>query len=405
MSVPALRFPEFEGEWIKEPLNNAWRVKGRRNVNDTYGKDKVLSVSGEKGIVNQIEHLGRSYAGVLVDNYHVAETGDIVYTKSPLKSNPFGIIKANKGPSGIVSTLYAVYEVRAGNDPDFWDRYFELDSRTNHYLKPLVHIGAKNDMKINNERVLIDPVSFPTLPEQRKIAAFLGVVDAKIAALRSRRAGLERYKRGLMQALFSQTLRFTKPDGTAFPDWEEKRLGEVCSFRKGKGITKADIKEDGSLSCIRYGELYTRYSEIIPSAFSKTDVPATQLFLSEPDDVIIPASGEDRLEIARACCVKQGRVALGGDLNVLRSEANGEFLAYYLSNAKRKDIARFAQGNSVVHLYGTQLKILDVTIPHPDEQAKIAEALSAMDAKIAGVGDQVTTMEAFKKGLLQQMFV
>ena len=109
--------------------------------------------------------------------------------------------------------------------------------------------------------------------------------------------------------------------------------------------------------------------------------------------------------MARASCVKQSDVALGGDLNILRGNMNGEFLAYYLSNAKRKEIARFAQGNSVVHLYGTQLKILEVGIPHPDEQAKIAEALSVMDAKIAAVGDQVAQMEAFKKGLLQQMFV
>jgi type I restriction enzyme S subunit len=92
-------------------LNELLSEAKKRNEDLKYGKDEVLSVSGELGIVNQIEHLGRSYAGVSVHQYHVVEVGDIVYTKSPLKANPFGIIKLNKGKAGIVSTLYAVYKV------------------------------------------------------------------------------------------------------------------------------------------------------------------------------------------------------------------------------------------------------------------------------------------------------
>jgi type I restriction enzyme, S subunit len=405
MNVPQLRFPEFVGEWEEKPLSSAWHVKGKRNFDNAFGKEQVLSVSGEKGVVNQIEHLGRSYAGVLVDNYHVVEKGDMVYTKSPLKSNPFGIIKVNKGKAGIVSTLYAVYEVKDQNDPEFWDRYFELDDRTNGYLMPLVHIGAKNDMKINNERVLIDPVFVPTHAEQKKIAAFLGVVDAKIAALRARVLGLETYKRGLLQALFSQSVRFTKPDGTAFPDWEEKRLGEVATITKGKGIAKADISEDGVLSCIRYGELYTLYSEVIHRVVSRTNVHTSDLVLSQSSDVIIPASGEDPKDMANASCVRQEGVALGGDLNIIRGEFHGTFLAYYLRGAKRSEIAKIAQGNSVCHLYGAQLRALRINLPHPDEQAKIADALQALDAKIAAVQAQVDRMQDFKRGLLQQMFV
>jgi type I restriction enzyme S subunit len=104
---PNIRFPEFKDDWQHTKLSELLSEAKKRNEDLKYGKDEVLSVSGELGIVNQIEHLGRSYAGASVHNYHVVETGDIVYTKSPLKANPFGIIKLNKGKAGIVSTLYA----------------------------------------------------------------------------------------------------------------------------------------------------------------------------------------------------------------------------------------------------------------------------------------------------------
>ena len=109
--VPKLRFPEFwdAGDWEFRTLSELLSEPKKRNRNLKYGPEDVLSVSGEYGCVNQIEFMGRSYAGVTVKDYHVVETGDVVYTKSPLKAAPYGIIKLNKGRSGIVSTLYAVY--------------------------------------------------------------------------------------------------------------------------------------------------------------------------------------------------------------------------------------------------------------------------------------------------------
>ncbi|MDF1680271.1 restriction endonuclease subunit S [Ponticaulis sp.] len=245
----------------------------------------------------------------------------------------------------------------------------------------------------------------PSLPEQQKIAAFLSAVDEKIAQLTRKKALLEDYKKGCMQQLFSQKIRFKDDQGNDFPDWEEKRLGDVVHFGKGKGISKGDIKDGASLPCIRYGEIYTHYAEQIDVVHSRTNVPADELVLSNSGDVIVPASGEDRLDMARACCVMVDGVALGGDINILRGAENGLFLAYYLNNAKTRDIARFAQGYSVVHLYGSQLKPLSVLLPHPEEQKKIADFLSELDEKLATLSDQIRLAQTFKKGLLQQMFV
>lgn len=141
--VPKIRFSGFADAWEQRKLKDYLEVSREKNKTESYGKEDVLSVSGEHGIVNQIEFQGRSFAGVSVANYGVVEAGDVVYTKSPLKSNPYGIIKTNKGKTGIVSTLYAVYKPRMNTNSEFVQIYFELDSRMNSYMHPLVNKGAK----------------------------------------------------------------------------------------------------------------------------------------------------------------------------------------------------------------------------------------------------------------------
>ncbi|MFQ7107565.1 MAG: hypothetical protein ACLRQ4_20535, partial [Neglectibacter timonensis] len=161
-----------------------------------FGKEDVLSVSGEYGVINQIAFQGRSFAGESVADYHVVETDDIVYTKSPLKANPYGIIKVNKGIPGIVSTLYAVYHPLNTIAPRFVDLYFANDLRLNKFLKPLVNIGAKHDMKVNNSFVLTGIVVFPSIGEQQKLVGFFAKLDRRIEAQRKIVEALKKYKRG-----------------------------------------------------------------------------------------------------------------------------------------------------------------------------------------------------------------
>ena len=125
-------------------------------------------------------------------------------------------------------------------------------------------------------------------------------------------------------------LRFPEFSG----EWENKTLGKVATFSKGKGISKTDIDENGYLECIRYGELYTYYGETINNIKSKTNLNKDGLVLSEYNDVIIPASGETQTDIATASCVLKDGVALGGDLNIIKTKLNGVFLSYYLNSKK-----------------------------------------------------------------------
>jgi type I restriction enzyme S subunit len=186
--------------------------------------------------------------------------------------------------------------------------------------------------------------------------------------------------------------------------WEEVPFDRVVTIHKGKGIAKADISPTGKLPCIRYGELYTRYGEVIDEVFSRTDVDPDELFLSEAGDVIIPASGETKEDIATAACVLRDGVALGSDLNVLRSDADGAFLSYYINHSKKRAIANVAQGDAVVHLYPHQLNKLTLTLPKPDEQQKIAACLSSVDALLAAEREKLDALRAHKKGLMQQLF-
>ena len=197
-------------------------------------------------------------------------------------------------------------------------------------------------------------------------------------------------------------LRF--PEFRDAPKWEAIRLGAVASFFKGKGILKTEIAANGRHPCIRYGELYTRYGEVIDEVFSRTDAPDSDLFFSRSNDVIIPGSGETKLDIAKASCVMHDDVALGGDLNVIRTEHNGVFLSYYFNGPKKRDIAKVAQGDTVVHLYPSQLEKLAIALPKETEQQKIAECLSSVDELIATQARKVDALKIHKKGLMQQLF-
>ena len=165
--VPAIRFAGFTEPWEQRKLSDYLSVSNEKNEDNCYGKKDVLSVSGSLGIINQILFQGRSFAGTSVANYGIVHTHDIVYTKSPLKANPYGIIKTNKGKTGIVSTLYAVYTPKINVISDFIQIYFEQDARMNKYMHPLVNKGAKNDMKVSSENALKGEVIFPKKNEQK----------------------------------------------------------------------------------------------------------------------------------------------------------------------------------------------------------------------------------------------
>lgn len=203
----------------------------------------------------------------------------------------------------------------------------------------------------------------------------------------------------------NKTKKVPKLRSRGFSDeWREQKLGDIAQFSKGANISKDDITPNGKTEAIRYGELYTTYGEVIDEIKSKTDLSPSTLVLSKANDVIIPASGETHIDIATASCVLKDGVALGGDINIIRSDNNGVFLAYYLSGIKKHDIARLGQGVSVVHLYAPNLKQLKLNLPSLKEQQKIASFMSAIDNKISALQNKKKRLEQYKKSSMQAIF-
>lgn len=201
-TVPKIRFKGFEGEWKKKLLNECLSVCTEKNFDNIYTKEDVLSVSDDFGICNQIKLLGRSYAGKSVANYGILHTGYIVYTKSPLKAKPYGIIKTNHGPTGIVSTLYAIYAPKKDTNADFIEVYFDHAERLNKYIHPLVNKGAKNDMKVSSENALKGFIMIPSLAEQQAIASYFTSLDRQISLQSQRLEKLKQIKSACLDKMF-----------------------------------------------------------------------------------------------------------------------------------------------------------------------------------------------------------
>lgn len=199
--APEVRSKGFEGEWETNPLDKWLVVSDEENRDGRFTAEDVLSVSGDYGVVNQIEFQGRSFAGASLSHYRVLKKDQVVYTKSPLKRAPFGIVKANLFQDGIVSALYGVYDT-AGADSAFVQYYFGSLVRLNNYLRPLVNKGAKNTLLISDEDAVSGVVCFPSLPEQRKIGAYFRSLDALIAARREEVEKLKQMKKALLERMF-----------------------------------------------------------------------------------------------------------------------------------------------------------------------------------------------------------
>ncbi|MGE0175203.1 MAG: restriction endonuclease subunit S [Oligoflexales bacterium] len=389
---PKLRFPEFRDAagWKAQPLEKyldyqqptPYLVADTKYSNDyktpvlTAGKTFLL------GYTNEQDGIFRDGLPVIIFDDFTTAT-QFVDFPFKAKSSAMKILQAKNGAS--IKFMYEIMQMIS----------YEVGTHERHWISKFAPML----------------VPFPEDPkEQQKIADCLSSIDELIEAEGHKYEALKEYKNGLMQHLFPAEgetipkLRF--PEFRDVGDWEKKKIGDkdFASIYKGKGISKADIALNGKTPCIRYGELYTHYGEIIDIVFSKTNCSTSELFLSQNNDVIIPASGETKIDIAKASCVRLDNVALGGDLNVIRPRHNGVFISYYLNGALRSEIAKVAQGNSVVHLYPSQLEQIEILIPKKQEQQKIADCLSSLDKLIEAEEQKLDALKENKKGLMQKLF-
>ncbi|CCP24377.1 Type I R/M system specificity subunit [Mycoplasmopsis cynos C142] len=181
LTILSTSLTKMTNVWEQERLGNLLDVSKIKNISNFFTRSDVFSVSKDFGVINQIEFLGRSFAGKHLKNYKILKTGQLVYTKSPLSNNPYGIIKCNNNIDGIVSSLYAVYQPKENVNPFFIAHFYSIDYRVNNLLKPLIAKGAKNTMNITDEAILGAMFRVPIINEQNKIAVIFSNIISLIA--------------------------------------------------------------------------------------------------------------------------------------------------------------------------------------------------------------------------------
>ena len=406
--IPQIRFAGFTDPWERRKLIDYLDVSRNKNKEEIFGKEDVLSVSGDYGIVNQIEFQGRSFAGVSVVNYGVVDSGDVVYTKSPLKLNPYGIIKTNKGKPGIVSTLYAVYKPKDNVYSEFIQIYFEQDARMNNYMHPLVNKGAKNDMKVSDENALQGEVCFPEREEQEKISTYFQSLDNLITLHQSKFEKLQKIKKSCLQNLFPQNNQNTpKIRFKNFTDeWVENKYKNIGQCLSGGTLSYEDLDKNGIYKCILYGELYTRYDYIIKNIVFRTNKLGNKVI---KNDILFPQSTTvDAISLISPACINDDEAQTSG-VFAIRPHKNidGNFITYYTKGNfyQRNKLAKNAQGLTIVHLYYQSIKDETILIPNLAEQCKISEFFAKLDKLITLQQRKVEKLKNIKKALLNKMFI
>ena len=188
--------------------------------------------------------------------------------------------------------------------------------------------------------------------------------------------------------------------------WLKRRFDEIADFYKGTGISKDQLSLEGN-ECILYGELYTTYkTETIDEIKSKTNIDTKGLFFGKKNDVIIPASGETPIDIATSCCVCKDNILFGGDLNIIRLKTdNGSFISCQLNGKRKIDIAKIAQGASIVHLHNDDLKKIYLYTPIDlKEQTKIVELFTLIDKRIRSQSKIIEDYKTYKNRILHTIY-
>ena len=281
-------------------------------------------------------------------------------------------------------------------------RYFFFQFSERFYRR-IMSMTAKSSVdSVRMEMIAGMRIPIPSLPEQRAIAATLGDVDALIGALEALIAKKRAIKRATMQQLLTGRTRLPGFRG----QWKTRRLGELGTFHKGKGIRRNELRKTGS-RCIRYGELYTRYENYVVNPVSRIpeEVAARSLRI-EKGELLFAGSGETAEEIG--ICVAYIGVEpafAGGDIIVLRMTGQDPMYLSHLINAPAvaRQKARMAQGDAVVHIRADHLAEIELTLPPLREQHAIAAVLADMDAEIAALERRLDKTQAVKQGMMQQL--
>lgn len=419
--TPELRFPEFDGEWVEKRLGDisTWKSGG------TPSKDRPEFWDGH---IPWISASSMHKYEIDDSEFKLSElglrNGSRLTEQGTLLLLVRGSMLYNRIPLGIAQRDVAfnqdVKAIDAGSETNvFLLPWFQAKE---HLLLSMVTGTGIGAGKLETSELKSLIVGLPVIDEQKKIAAFLSAVDGRIEGLEKKRELLTVYKKGLMQKLFNQSLRFSDDTGQPFPDWVERSFASLYSFESTNSFSRDMLSYDvGSVKNIHYGDIHTKFSsqfsiesELVPFVDPAVDLRKIRegQYLQEGDLVIADAS-EDYADIGKGIEVfsLNGEKAIAGLHTIharrkMTEEVAVGFGAFLMqSESVRLSIMRVAQGTKVLGLSAKKFGEILIQLPSLAEQQKIADCLSALDRKIGQVEAQVSQTRTFKQGLLQRMFV
>ena len=391
MNVPKLRFPGFEGEYVEFRIGEIYAERNERGEPEK----ELLSVTQNDGVVPRSEIDGKNNASEDRSNYKVVRIGDMVYNSMRMWQGANGISSLD----GIVSPAYTVLCPRTEIVNGYFAVLFKTPGLINEFRKNSQGLTS-DTWNLKYPQISRIRVYIPSVQEQRKIAELLSRLDARIEAQHQLVESLKKYKRGVVRTLLT-------PDFCKFRDvkWTSAKIGDLGRFIKGAPLSKADISDEGT-PFILYGELYTTYNEVITQIVRKTRSNVEHQYFSKIGDVIIPTSGETPEEISTASCVMIPDVILAGDLNIFRcSKVDGRIISYILNHVVNGDIARIAQGKSVVHVQASEIAKIEIAYPDAESQVKMMAIFDAINTRIDQCSKEFELLRNQRKALLQQLFI
>lgn len=387
-NVPFLRFSEFQGAWKKDKLGNisTWASGGTPSKkDDSYWDGDIpwISASSMRGIEYSNSKLKITKEGL--------EKGSKLALKNTLLLLVRGSMLFKKIPIGITIRDVAFnQDVKSISTTEstnikfllYWFMFSE-----NQLLNMVVGTGIGAG-KLDTQDLKGMPILTPSLPEQKKIANFLTTIDTKIQQLTKKKILLETYKKGVMQQIFSQEIRFKNEEGKNFSDWEEKRLVEIVDIKTGNRDTQD--KEEGG---------------IYPFFVRSNTVEKINSFAYDGEAILTSGDGVGVGKNFHYIVGKFNYHQRVYNIHNFKKEVNGKFIFFYFSKFFYRRVIRMSAKNSVDSVRKNMISEMKIPIPIEKEQKKIANFLTALDDKIQQTGEQLAQVQAYKKGLLQQMFV
>jgi len=410
--IPQLRFPEFSGDWNRVKIQKL--LDDKSIISHLDGNHGALYPRSEEFTKEGVPYVtANDFINGKVDlkkckclpverasqfKKGIAHNGDVLFAHN-----------ATVGPVALLETdlEYVVLSTTATyyrcDNNTLINKYLKVYLTSNDFVRQYSRVmsqSTRNQVPITTQRLFY--INLPDKPEQQKIAAFLTAVDSKIEQLSKKQELLGEYKKGLMQQIFSQAIRFKADDGSDFPDWEEKKLGDVAEI-VGGGTPPTAVEKywNGNIQWFTPTEIKSKF--IVNSKRTITQVGLdTSSAKLLPKGTLLFSSRATVGEVGIAvqeCTTNQGFQSF-----IVNKNNEPEFLYNWIIKNKKEFIRR-ASGSTFLEIGKSEIKKIKLHIPALPEQTKIANFLSSIDSKIEQVGKQLDESKQFKKALLQQMFI